>query len=54
MCYEANPGWMFSDLFVASKIPNQLVTGSIIVNVSRECVLAGVLIVIVPPVPQRP
>jgi hypothetical protein len=30
-----------ADLFVASTISNQPVTGSIIVNASRECVLAG-------------
>jgi hypothetical protein len=36
-----------ADLFVALKISNQpvLIAGSIIVSASRECVLAGVLIV---------
>jgi hypothetical protein len=34
-----------ADLFVASTISNQAVAGSIIVSASRECVLAGVLIV---------
>jgi hypothetical protein len=34
-----------ADLFVALKISYQPVAGSIIVNASRECVLAGVLIV---------
>jgi hypothetical protein len=34
-----------ADLFVASKISNQPVAGSITVSASRECVLAGVLIV---------
>jgi hypothetical protein len=42
-----------ADLFVASTISNQpvLIAGSIIVSASRECVLAGVLIVdgVVPP-----
>jgi hypothetical protein len=38
--------WMdVADLFVALTISNQPVSGSIIVSASRECVLAGVLIV---------
>jgi hypothetical protein len=34
-----------ADLFVALKISNQPVAGSIIMSARRECVLAGVLIV---------
>jgi hypothetical protein len=34
-----------ADLFVASTISKQPMAGSMIVNASRECVLAGVLIV---------
>jgi hypothetical protein len=45
-----------ADLFVALIISNQPVAGSIIVSASRECVLAGVLIVngMVPPDPHIP
>jgi hypothetical protein len=44
------------DLFVASTISNQPVVGSIILSASRECVLAGVLIVkgVVSPDPHKP
>jgi hypothetical protein len=45
-----------ADLFVALTISNQPVAGSIIVIASRDCVLAGVLIVngVFPPDPHIP
>jgi hypothetical protein len=47
-----------ADLFVALTISNQqvLIAGSIIVSVSRDCVLASFLIVngLIPPDPHKP